>query len=276
FIFCLMLVYLIIMNMITTLKTSIYRLSSTSQISIFFLVGMYFLANKGFTNIFRIAGYTSVFACIYLAIVMISDIAQFDINNIFPILGNGANNVFLVNLQNICIFTPIFFILLFNNNMDDKKNIGEKNNLNNFYKIISISSFFVITLISVIILTFPPELITNRYSIITDINKIISHTATALQSTPILIFIYSFITFISASFFVLTSTYILEKLNVTKNHKKIVNINILLVAITLYFSDSFALKNIMDIIFKYSSIAIVFIFPILTILINKIKEKIHA
>ena len=95
--FIILYIYLIISNLLYNLKGSIYTNSTIFSISIFFIVALYLLSKKGFNATFRIVGYVSFTIVLYIIFLFIMSINKVDINNFFPIMGNGFNDIFVNN-----------------------------------------------------------------------------------------------------------------------------------------------------------------------------------
>lgn len=270
YLFIILYVYLLISNLLYNLRGSIYTNSTIFSISIFFIVALYLLSKKGFNVVFRIVGYISFTIVLYIIFLFIMSINKIDLNNFFPIMGNGVNDVFIKNLANSGIFIPLFLFLFFGGKVAQNK---KRSVYKNFNIIMLIFTLTYGILMLCFIATIPIEIISSRYTLLLDLSSLISLTPLSLKLTPIMIFVFSLLIFISISFCLLCGLYNIQRLNVVKDYSKYILPSSILLLIMFLIPIPLSTYYIILDIFYISSIAITFAFPIFTLIIYYIKTK---
>lgn len=270
YLFILLYTYLLISNLLYNLRASIYTNSTIFSISIFFLVALYLLSKKGFNVTFRIVGYISAIILLYIVFLFIMAVNKIDINNFFPILGNGTKNIFVNNLDNIGIFIPLFLFTFFGGKVAHGKKRGVYKN----YNIIMLTFSILYTLlIFIFVATIPIEIISSRYTLLLDLSSLISLTPISLKLTPIMIFVFSLLIFISSTFTLLCGLYNIERLNVVKDYSKFILPSIIILLVAFFIPIPLYTYHVLVNIFYISSISLTFGFPIITLIIYYIKTK---
>lgn len=270
YLFIILYVYLLISNLLYNLRGSIYTNSTIFSISIFFIVALYLLSKKGFNVVFRIVGYISFTIVLYIIFLFIMSINKIDLNNFFPIMGNGVNDVFIKNLTNSGIFIPLFLFLFFGGKVAQNK---KRSVYKNFNIIMLIFTLTYGILMLCFIATIPIEIISSRYTLLLDLSSLISLTPLSLKLTPIMIFVFSLLIFISISFCLLCGLYNIQRLNVVKDYSKYILPSSILLLIMFLIPIPLSTYYIILDIFYISSIAITFAFPLFTLIIYYIKTK---
>lgn len=270
YLFILLYIYLLISNLLYNLKGSIYRNSSIFAISIFFLVALYLLSKKGFNDTFRIVGYTSFTIVLYIIFLFIMSINKIDITNFFPIMGNGAKDIFIDNLLNTGIFIPLFLLSFFGGKVSHTK---KRSVYKNFNKIMLIFTFCYTLLIFTFIGTVPIEIISSRYTLLLDLSSLISLTPMSLKLTPIMVFVFSLLIFIASAFCLLCGLYNIERLNIVKDYSKYILPSIIILLVLFWIPLPLSSYNLLLNIFYILSIAITFAFPLVTLIIYYIRTK---
>ncbi len=270
YLFLLLYSYLLISNLLYNLRASIYSKSTLFSISIFFLVALYLLNKKGFNVIFRIVGYVSIIIVIYIVFLFIMSVTKIDLNNFFPILGNGPKDVFLNNLSNSALFVPLFLFTFFGGKVAKGK---KRANYKNFNLIMLIFTILYTLLIFTFIATVPIEIISSRYTLLLDLSSLISLNPQSFKLVPIMIYVFSLIIFISSSFCILCGLYNIQRLNVVKDYSKYVLPSVIIMTILFLIPIPLSIYNIILDVFYILSIGFTFGFPILTLIIYFIKNK---
>lgn len=270
YLFIILYVYLLISNLLYNLRGSIYTNSTIFSLSIFFIVALYLLSKKGFNVVFRIVGYISFTIVLYIIFLFIMSINKIDLNNFFPIMGNGVNDVFIKNLTNSGIFIPLFLFLFFGGKVAQNK---KRSVYKNFNIIMLIFTLTYGILMLCFIATIPIEIISSRYTLLLDLSSLISLTPLSLKLTPIMIFVFSLLIFISISFCLLCGLYNIQRLNVVKDYSKYILPSSILLLIMFLIPIPLSTYYIILDIFYISSIAITFAFPLFTLIIYYIKTK---
>ena len=270
YLFCMMVVYIMINNIVINLKSTTYRLSETYELAIYFLLAIFFMARSGFNAIFRIAGYIAIFMVIYFVLLFVLSIPFLDITNFFPLFGNGFKNIFLDNLTNLKIFSSFFFLLFFGGTIFKGK---PRAMLKNFHKIFGISSAVLLLIVILFLGSLPLELITSRNSLIFDISRLASFSTTSIKLAPAMIFIFSIITYITTSFIFLVGCMSLERLKVIKDYSKVIILSMALLTLSFFYKiTSIDLRNYIH-YFGYISNILCFVFPVITVFFYLLKKR---
>ncbi|MEG1204100.1 MAG: hypothetical protein RSE00_02365 [Clostridia bacterium] len=268
YLFCIFYIYILICNISYNLKTTTYIHSTIFELAIYFIVAAFLVTRNGFNSIFRIAGYVAGAFVIYIFLLFILSLPFLDISHFLPILGSGFKGVFLVNLQNLSIFAPLFFTLLFGGQVHNYT----RNNSKNLNKIMLFCSMLLLVVIIMFIGAMPSQLLSTRSILLFDISRIVSFSTTSIKIAPIMIFTFSFLMFLGISFVLLIGCMVLERLKVIKEYTKVILSSIILITTLLLLPQSlFNFYNI-EKQFQICCIIIGFIFPIVTILIYSIKN----
>lgn len=270
YLFLLAYIYLLISNLVYNLKASIYTKSTLFSIAIFFIIALYMLAKRGFNVNFRIVGYISFMIIIYIIFLFIMSIKKIDINNLYPLLGNGPKDLFFNNLHNLGIFVPLFLFTFFGGNVARSK---KRSIIKNYNIIMIIFTLCYTLLIFTFITTIPIDFITARYTLLLDLSSFISLEPTSIKLLPIMVYIFSLIIFISTAFCLLCGLYNLERLNVVKDYSKFVLPSVILIIILFLLPAPAIIYNYLIGIFYIVSIIITIAFPIFTIVLYYIKTK---
>lgn len=270
YLFILLYIYLLISNLLYNLRASIYNNSSIFTLSIFFLVALYLIAKKGFNVTFRVVGYISYIIILYILFLFCMAVYKIDLTNFLPLLGEGSQNVFLENLPNIGLFAPIFLFTFFGGKVANNK---KRSNYKNFGKIMLIFTICYAILLFTFIGTVPIEIISSRYTLLLDLSSLISLSPLYLKLTPIMVFVFSFLIFISSAFCLLCGLYNIQRLNVVKDYSKYVLPSVIILTIAFLIPIPLSNYNNLVNVFYILSIAITFVFPILTLFIYNIRNK---
>lgn len=270
YIFILLYIYLLISNLLHNLIGSIYRQSTIFSISIFFLVALYILGKKGFNTTFRIVGYISFIIILYIIFLFAMAINNIDINNLFPIMGNGIKGIFFDNLFNTGIFIPLFLFTFFGGKVANKK---KRSIYKNFNLIMIIFTLCYTLLIFTFITTIPIEIISSRFTLLLDLSSLISLSPMSLKLTPLMIFVFSLLIFISSTFCLLCGLYNTERLNIVKDYSKFILPSVILLFIMFLIPIPLYFYSVLLEIFYITSIIITFAFPLITLIIYYIKTK---
>ena len=185
-------------------------------------------------------------------------------------MGNGVNDVFIKNLANSGIFIPLFLFLFFGGKVAQNK---KRSVYKNFNIIMLIFTLTYGILMLCFIATIPIEIISSRYTLLLDLSSLISLTPLSLKLTPIMIFVFSLLIFISISFCLLCGLYNIQRLNVVKDYSKYILPSSILLLIMFLIPIPLSTYYIILDIFYISSIAITFAFPLFTLIIYYIKTK---
>lgn len=268
YLLCMIIVYVVICNICLSLKATTYRLSTLFELSIYFLFGLILIVRSGFNAIFRIAGYVGWVLVAYLIILFFLAIPFATIDNFLPLFGEGFKNIFILNLKNINIFSPMFLMLFFGGSIYKHKN---RDTIKNYNKIFWFSFLLLLMVIIIFVGLLPSSLLINRTQLTFDISRIISVKTTGIKFEPAVIFIFSIVAFLSSSFVFLIGCMSLERLKVIKDYTHIIILNFILMIIAFMIPMNLTIFNKVLTIFVTISTFICFIFPTITLILYHIK-----
>ena len=141
---------LLLRNTAENLKTTYFQNTPTPYIAFFMLVGVAYLNRFSLKTIIKCNLIFVPLIAVSFIVLFILSADNFVFERIFPILGYGAEKVFLTGSANIFCFGNIFFLLLI---MPYLKDYNQFKKLS--YISIILSSFFILITILGILLIFP-------------------------------------------------------------------------------------------------------------------------
>lgn len=197
---------------------------------------------------------------------------EFDISNIFPLLGFGTKETFLYGITNLFAFSGLAYLFFINPFISDSKN---------FKKIsiiaISISAIYLFLSIFCILLSFSSAYIYDQlFSLYTLTRRItLGSFLQRVDAIFILIWIINNFCFTSIGFFYITN--IFQKLTKIKDPKQILySIAMLTFASCLIFNNIADIKQFALYFYKYYSFPLIFIVSFFILLLasrKNLKEK---
>lgn len=141
---------LLLRNTAENLKTTYFQNTPTPYIAFFMLVGVAYLSKFSLKTIIKCnLIIVPLIAASFIILFALSS-ENFVFERVFPILGNGVENIFLSGSANIFCLGNIFFLLLI---MPYLKDYNQFKKLS--YTSIILSSFFILITILGILLIFP-------------------------------------------------------------------------------------------------------------------------
>lgn len=141
---------LLLRNTAENLKTTYFQNTPTPYIVFFMLVGVAYLNRFSLKTIIKCNLIIIPLIAISFITLFVLSFDNFVFERVFPILGNGAENIFLKGSSNIFCFGNIFFLLLL---MPYLKDFNQFKKLS--YTSIILSGFFIFITILGILLVFP-------------------------------------------------------------------------------------------------------------------------
>lgn len=202
--------FLQIINLGAVLKIYSETLSSltltTSPIwflSGFIIVCMIFCAYSHIRGLFGVCTSFGIFILALFSLILILDLPHYDVTNIFPILGNGADEI-LMGVKGISVFNDMFFIYYLSSGFKEKNSVKKAG-----ITVLSVTS--LATLISTLCYTFavPYPLSKKFYMPIFQISSDITADVVIQRAEALFLvmWILSIFIYMSAHFYFLTETY---------------------------------------------------------------------
>ncbi len=268
YIFLLILVPMfVIKNFSETLQLIYFRTSPLIYIVLFFLVSST-ITNKFSIKVLAKANLI-IIPIVFLSIIVIllSSIKDFTPQRIFPILGYGANETFLMGLSNLFSYSGICYLLFLNPFI---------NKTTEFKKIsiisIIISGIYLFLSVTCILLslsfTFKSGESFSLYLLTRNLEY--GRFIQRIDAVFILIWIISTISYISIAIYF--CIYVFKKITKISDSSSInYTINLLILGLLILPSNFATLNNIIGKIFKYSSLILIFGISILILISANIK-----
>lgn len=268
YIFLLILVPMfVIKNFSETLQLIYFRTSPLIYIVLFFLVSST-ITNKFSIKVLAKANLI-IIPIVFLSIIVIllSSIKDFTPQRIFPILGYGANETFLMGLSNLFSYSGICYLLFLNPFI---------NKTTEFKKIsiisIIISGIYLFLSVTCILLslsfTFKSGESFSLYLLTRNLEY--GRFIQRIDAVFILIWIISTISYISIAIYF--CIYVFKKITKISDSSSInYTINLLILGLLILPSNFATLNNVIGKIFKYSSLILIFGISILILISANIK-----
>ena len=207
---------------------------------------------------------------IFLTSIFVIDLLR--IERALPILGNGADKVFLVGAGNLFAFNGLFFLFFVSPMLNKKENASKVT-----FVSVLICGIFLIFAIAILVYAFSDVYTISRISPIYFI--LINSKLSAFLERPEILFIFIW-TLALMSFLSIAVMFCLEiwkKLTHTKEAKSLAVTVCTIIFITSMLIDNvFTLEKVANIFYKYGSLILIFgIFTVILIFANIKKKLIH-
>ena len=92
------------------LKLIYFQDMNISAICIVFIIAISLVNRLHFKNVIKCNMLITIFISISIIMIFILSISKFNLNRIYPILGNGTNSIFISGLGNIFAFGSVFYL----------------------------------------------------------------------------------------------------------------------------------------------------------------------
>lgn len=228
------------------------------------------ISNKlNFKNIFRINLIITAFMLINLTVSFALVSPRFDIEKLFPILGLGVNQTFFSGISNIFAFSGIAYLYFL---MPLLKSYKQFNKIS-FWGI-AISSLYLFISVLCLLLSFSGIKFINELSPVYFLIK--SAEISKFFQRPDSIFLFSWILSIMSylSIVILVISIIFKKLTHIENqHAMSYSFGLILLILSFIPQNMSQINFFENVIFKYSSIFIIFILGFLILLFANLKYK---
>jgi len=251
------------------MKTISLPLSPLSYVAIFFTVGAVVGSMLGIEAIVRLnAIVVPIIAVCFIAII-IGVMPEMNINNIFPILGNGLNNIIMKGLYRVSVFVELLAVLLLPQFIGDNKKVRSTG-----YTALTLSTVFLTLGSLSYILAFPYPGNLEPFLPIYQMARLINLGRFFQRIESLFVFIWAFsaLLYISIGFYLLV--YVIAKSTGLKYLRPII-----LPMIVIVYSAIFFLPNLVSaiefktgIIYKIVGVSAFMIFLLIMALANLKKQ----
>lgn len=260
---------IILRYLTNSLKLIYFEKSPLSFLLILFLIPVVFATRLGIKPISRVNLMFVPIVLISIIIILFSTVKDFVPQRIFPILGFGANETFLVGLNNIFTFSGfayLYFLMPLLKNPKDFKKVTICS--------IIISAIYIFLSVICLIMMFPFISFTDEMLSIYLLTRLIEFGKFFQRVDAIFVLIWILSAF---SFLAITIEFInriLKKLTNLKSHKEIsYSISAIIFSFALSFRNLSEIKYMQNIVLKYFVIILVFIISIIILKLANLKLK---
>lgn len=235
-------------NFVTCLQIIYYPNTNTFFIIMTFLIGAVFVCNLKYDALFRSNLIVIPFVIFSIIILFIGNTANFTFENVFPVLGKGVNETFLMGLSNLFAFQGLLHILFLPPHLKDVTELKKITLLS-----ILFSALYLIVTISIILFMFDTD-VTNTllmplYSAVTYIE--FGTFFQRLDSVFILTWIISFVSYLSI--IISSCCNIVKKSTPIKSTKFATSLIAFLILVVTFFSKNYAVSTFFaDVVYKYA------------------------
>lgn len=208
-------------------------------------------------------------AVISIVLIFIGNFKSFDFYNVFPILGNGANSVFLSGMSNLFAFSGISLIYFLPSKLKDPSKLTKIS----IFAII-LSAIVLIISVAIVLLMFNNKLVSSQlFPIYLSVRYIeFGNFFQRLDSAFLLFMIIAFVGYLGIATNLCLN--IFKNLTSISDHKPLLApFLLLLFGLALFVRSTFSLKNVQNLVFKILFFAIVIFTGLIILLLATIKRK---
>ena len=260
---------ILIASFADTIK-AIYLQNMPSELICLLFILIAVLANLfGFKSVSRTNAILMPFILITILIIFISLFTAFVPERIFPILGYGVNETFVMGASNIFAFGELLILFLIRPNLSDNKQ-AKKVGVSS----ILLSGLFLLLSVTALLLLFPfitgGEGVLSIYMITRSI-----HFGNFFQRVDALFILIWALTFFSYLSVIISYVLKIAKKNVTsqKSSSFVFLIAIAIFIVTLIPQNISQIRFAENVIYKYSSLIVVFGLSFLILILGYFKKK---
>lgn len=260
---------IILRYLTNSLKLIYFEKSPLVFLLILFLIPVVFAVRLGIKPISRVNLISIPIVLISMIIILFSTVKDFVPQRIFPILGFGANQTFLLGLNNIFTFSGIaylYFLIPLLKNPEDFKKVSLIS--------IIVSSIYIFLSVICLIMMFPFIPFTDEMLSIYLLTRLIEFGKFFQRIDAIFVLIWILSAF---SFLAITLEFInriLKKLAKLETHKEMAySLCAIIFSLALVFENSAEVKFMQNIVLKYFVIILVFIISLIILLLANLKVK---
>lgn len=252
-----------------SLKLIYFEKSPITFLLLLFLIPIVFAVRLGIKPISGVNLMFIPLVLISMIIILFSTVQDFVPERIFPILGFGVNETFLIGLNNIFAFSAfayLYFLIPLLKNPNDFKKVALTS--------IIVSAIFIFLSVICLIMMFPFIAFTDEMLSIYLLTRLIEFGKffQRVDAIFVLIWILSAFSFLSITVEFLNR--IIKKLVNLKTHKELsYSICAIIFSSALYFENFSTIKFIQNKLLRYLVITLVFCISLIILILANIKLK---
>lgn len=254
-----------------SLKLIYFEESPITFILLLFLIPVAIVGKFGIKPVAQVNLIFMPFLLLSILLILFSTVKDFIPEQIYPIMGFGAEKTFIQGISNIFAFSGfayIYFLVPTLNHPEEFKKIAISSTI--------ISAIYLFLSVFCLLMAFPFIIFSDELMSMYFLSRLIEFGKFFQRIDAIFIFIWILSTLSFLSFTSILITNIFKKLTTIKDSKEIIySTSTIIFSISLLFGNIANIKFIQDTIFKYMVIILVFIIsPIILIFANlKFKRR---
>lgn len=253
----------------TSLQLIYFEKSPIVFLLLLFLIPVVFAVKSGIKPISQVNLIITPIVLFSMLIILFATAKDFVPENLFPILGFGADKTFLIGLNNIfsfSCFAYLYFLIPILKNPEDFKKIAITS--------IIISAIYLFLSVICLLMIFPFIPFSDEMLSVYLLTRIIEFGKFFQRIDAIFIFVWILCTFSFLSITTELVNKILKKLTKIKNDKEMVySICAIIFSVALLFKDIADMKYIQNVILKYIVILLVFVMSLAILILANFKHK---
>lgn len=252
-----------------SLKVIYFNSSPLVFILLFLLIPALFINKFG---IKAISGVNLIFIPLFiisLIFLLASSYSKFTVERLFPILGNGFNETFLIGSSNLFAFTGLAYLYFMPPLLKDAENFKSVTIIS-----VIISSLFLIFSIITLLMIFPAVITTDEMLSIYLLARLIEfgHFLQRLDALFIFIWSIALISFLSLTFFYILR--IFQKITKIENSKILaLPLGFIILGNCLIIKNIGVAKYLARYFYKYGVLILVFVVSLIILIVANIKYK---
>lgn len=252
-----------------SLKLIYFEKSPLVFLLLLFLIPVVFAVRLGIKPISRVNLMLTPIVLFSMLIILFSTASDFVPQRIFPILGFGANETFLIGLNNIFTFSSfayLYFLIPLLKNPEDFKKVALSSTV--------VSAIYLFLSVICLIMMFPFIAFTDEMLSIYLLTRLIEFGKFFQRIDAIFVLIWILSAF---SFLAITIEFInriLKKLVKLKTHKEMAySISAIIFSLALSFQNIATMKYMQNVVLRYFVIILVFIISLIILILANLKLK---
>lgn len=260
---------IILRYLTNSLKLIYFEKSPLVFLLILFLIPVVFAVRLGIKPISRVNLMLIPIVLISMIIILFSTVKDFVPQRIFPILGFGANETFLIGLNNIFTFSAfayLYFLIPLLKNPEDFKKVALSS--------IIISAIYIFLSVICLIMMFPFISFTDEMLSIYLLTRLIEFGKFFQRVDAIFVLIWILSAFSFLAITIEFANRILKKLAKLKTHKEMAySISAIIFSLALAFGNLAEFKYMQTIVLRYFVIILVFVISLIILMLANLKLK---
>ncbi len=258
----------LILNFSELLRLIYFQNAWTPLLVLIFITAAVIVNKIGFKNIVKANTLIVFVVLITVVVIFAASLDKVEFQRVFPILGYGVNETFIIGALNVFSFGGLIFLYLIRPNLKEQKKYKKVGIIS-----IILSALYLLLSVSSLLFLFP-FLTTGTETLSVYMSTRAIEFGKFFERTDalfILVWIFTFLSYLSVIISYLTK--INKKTFDVKNSSPIIYIIALLIlAVTLIPKDNAQIMFLETVVYKYAALIIVFLYSFAILLIGYLKK----